>query len=73
MSGLFGIISAPFSMGTNLLGEFFGGGSNGGGGGLSGLFSGLEGSLGGGLLTTLEPLILMFVGVEIFFKLIDKI
>jgi len=74
MSGLFGIISAPFSMGTNLLGGLFGGGSDsGGGGGLSGLFSGLEGSLGGGLLTTLEPLILMFVGVEVFFKLIDKI
>jgi len=71
MSGLLGIISAPFSMGTDLLGGILGGGS--GGGGISGIFSGLEGSLGGGLLTTLEPLILLFVGVEVFFKVIDKI
>ena len=71
MSGLLGIISAPFSMGTDLLGGILGGGS--GGGGISGIFSGLEGSLGSGLLTTLEPLILLFVGVEVFFKVIDKI
>lgn len=70
MSGLLGIISAPFSMGTDLLGGLFGGNS---GGGLGGIFSGLEGSLGSGLLTTLEPLILLFVGVEVFFKVIDKI
>ena len=70
MSGLLGIISAPFSMGTDLLGGLFGGNS---GGGLGGIFSGLEGSLGNGLLTTLEPLILLFVGVEVFFKVIDKI
>jgi hypothetical protein len=70
MSGLLGIISAPFSMGTDLLGGLFGGDS---GGGLGGIFSGLEGSLGNGLLTTLEPLILLFVGVEVFFKVIDKI
>ena len=72
MSGLLGIISAPFSMGTDLLGGILGGGS-GGSGGISGIFSSLEGSLGGGLLTTLEPLILLFVGVEVFFKVIDKI
>jgi len=71
MSGLLGIISAPFSMGTDLLGGILGGGSS--GGGISGIFSSLEGSLGGGLLTTLEPLILLFVGVEVFFKVIDKI
>ena len=70
MSGLLGITSAPFSMGTDLLGGLFGGDS---GGGLGGIFSGLEGSLGNGLLTTLEPLILLFVGVEVFFKVIDKI
>ena len=70
MSGLLGIISAPFSMGTDLLGGLFGGDS---GGGLGGIFSGLENSLGNGLLTTLEPLILLFVGVEVFFKVIDKI
>ena len=70
MSGLLGIISAPFSMGTDLFGGLFGGDS---GGGISGIFSGLEGSLGSGLLTTLEPLILLFVGIEVFFKVIDKI
>jgi len=78
MSGLLGIISAPFSMGTDLLGGLFGGDSGGGlggifGGGSGGIFGGLENSLGSGLLTTLEPLILLFVGVEVFFKVIDKI
>jgi hypothetical protein len=57
-------------MGTDLLGGLFGGDS---GGGLGGIFGGIEGSLGSGLLTTLEPLILLFVGVEVFFKVIDKI
>ena len=71
MSGLLGIVSAPFSMGTDLFSGIFGGGS--GSGGLSGILSSLEGSLGSGLLTTLEPLILLFVGVEVFFKVIDKI
>ena len=72
MSSIFGlannIISAPFSIGSNLLGGLLGGGGG-------GLFSGLEGDidLGSGLLTTLEPLILMFVGVEVLFTLIDKI
>ena len=70
MSGLLGIISAPFSMGTDLFSGLFGGDS---GGGISGIFSGLEGSLGNGLLTTLEPLILLFVGIEVVFKVIDKI
>jgi hypothetical protein len=73
MSNLFGdassIISAPFSLTTNLLGGLFGGS----GSGIGGLFSGLEGDLGSGLLTTLEPLILLFIGVEVMFKLIDKI
>jgi hypothetical protein len=85
MSNLFSdassIISAPFSMGSNLLGGIFGGSGSGGllggifggGSGSGGLLSSLESALGGGLLTTLEPFIFLFIGVEVMFKLIDKI
>jgi hypothetical protein len=73
MSDLFGlansIVSAPFTLTTNLLGGVLGGGSGSSGNPLSGI----EGMFGSGFLQLIAPIVMLFVGVELFFKLIDKI
>jgi len=75
MSFLLSPITAPLQMGSGLMGGFLGGG--GGGNPLSGLLGGggggnpLSDLFGNGLLTMLAPLIILFIGVELFFKLID--
>jgi hypothetical protein len=79
MSGLIGIgtslITAPLSIGTNLLGGVLGSGGSGGllggllGGGSNPL-SAITGMLGSGFTSMIMPLVLLFVGVEVFLKLV---
>ena len=62
----FQIMQMPFQMAGSVLGGLGGPSTTGGGGGLGSM-------IGGGLMSMLMPLIIVFIGVELLFKLLDKI